>query len=66
MESNFLQSVFGKNDFEMRTDILWRKNIPDAKSKSVQELRIIFIIYVQELHIFVAISKKSAIIAVGV
>ena len=38
VEANFLQSVFGKNDFEMRTDILRRKNIPDGVHADVVEI----------------------------
>ena len=38
VEADFLQSVFRKNDFEMRTDILWRKNIPDSVHADVVEI----------------------------
>ena len=38
MEADLFQSVLGKNDFEMRTDILWRKNIPDSVHADVVEI----------------------------
>jgi len=38
VEADFLQSVFRKNDFEMGTDILWRKNIPDSVHADVVEI----------------------------
>ena len=52
VESNFLQSVFRKNDFEMRTDILRRKNIPDSVHADVVEIFFIICAPKQLSHTF--------------